>query len=512
MDGLYEQLRIVLHQIWMRRWLALAVAWGLCVLGWLAIALIPNTYESRARVYVQMQSILPSQAGMMPADRAMDLIQIRQTLTSTANLEKVVRRTDLNTLVGSNRDLQVQVGKVREAIKVTAAQDNLFEISATASVSGFSNAQNAKLAAGIVQNLVDLLVEGNLAGDRNETSQTLAFLDEELRRRETELAAAEERRVAFEQRFLGVLPGEGSIAQRMGAARTELASVDRELMTAQSSLAAMRGQLAGTPPTIPAYDGGNGGMANTYAGQLASIEAQLSQAYARGWTDAHPDVVAIKAQIARLRPQAARERPGAGTVPNPSYVSLRAMVAEREGQVAAASARKSQLQADMAQLTSTQASEPGVAAEQARLNRDYEVLKRQYDKLLEDREQVRLRADVQRKTSLLKFRVIDPASQPTVPATPNRPLLLTAMLVVALGAGVGAAFIFAQLQTTFPTQSRLEQASGLRVLGSISAIFTPAQRARERQRLVWLAGGGGALLASWLILMAVEFWQRSTVA
>ena len=511
MDGLYEQLRIILHQIWMRRWLALGIAWGLCVLGWLAIALIPNTYESRARVIVQLQSILPSQAEMMPADRAMDLIQVRQTLTSTANLEKVVRRTDLNTLVGSNRDLQVQVGKLRESIKVTAAQDNLFEISATASVSGFSNAQNAKLAHGIVQNLVDLLVEGNLAGDRNETSQTLAFLDEELRKRETELAAAEERRVAFEQRFLGVLPGEGSIAQRMAAARTELAGVDRELMTAQSSLAAMRGQLASTPPTIPTYDGG-GGMANTYAGQLSALEGQLSQAYARGWTDAHPDVVAIKTQIARMRPQAARERPGAGTIPNPSYVSLRAMVAEREGQVAAASARKGQLQADMAQLTSTQASEPGVAAEQARLNRDYEVLKRQYDKLLEDREQVRLRADVQRKTSLLKFRVIDPASQPSVPATPNRPLLLTAMLIVALGAGVGAAFIFAQVQTTFPTQGRLEQASGLRVLGSISTIFSPEQRARDRQRLVWLAGGGGALLASWLILMAVEFWQRSTVA
>ena len=45
MDGLYEQFRIALHQIWMRRWLALAVAWGRCVLGWRGIALIPNTYE-----------------------------------------------------------------------------------------------------------------------------------------------------------------------------------------------------------------------------------------------------------------------------------------------------------------------------------------------------------------------------------------------------------------------------------------------------------------------------------
>jgi polysaccharide chain length determinant protein (PEP-CTERM system associated) len=509
MDGLYEQFRIAVHQIWTRRWLALAVAWGLCVVGWLAVALIPNSYESRARVFVQMQSILPSQAGLNPGDRATDLIQIRQTLTSAANLEKVVRRTDLNMLVASNRDLAVQVAKLREAIKVTAQQDNLFEISATASVSGFSNARNAKLAAAIVQNLLDMFVEGNLAGDRNETSQTLAFLDEELRRRETELQQAEERRVQFEQRFLGVLPGEGSIAQRMSSARLERANIEQELMQAQSSLGALRGQLASTPPTIPGYDGGGGGSAGA---QIAALESQVAQGYARGWTDAHPDIVSLKSQIARLRPQASRERPGAGGMPNPSYVSLRAMVAEKEGQVAAASARKNQLQADMTQLSSTQASEPGVAAEQAKLNRDYDVLKRQYDKLLEDREQVRLRADVQRRTNMIKFRVIDPASQPTVPATPNRPLLLTLILVVGLGAGVAAAFVRGQLQTTFPTQGRLEQASGLRVLGSISALFTPEQRARHRQRLMWLAGGGGALAASYLVLMAVEFWQRSMAA
>jgi polysaccharide chain length determinant protein (PEP-CTERM system associated) len=508
MDGLYEQIRIALHQVWLRRWLALGTACGLCLAGWLAVALIPNSYESKARVFVQMQSILPSQAGLDPADQQSNLIQIRQTLTSTANLEKVVRRTDLNLLVASNRDLAAQVAKLRETIKITLQQDNLFEISATASVSGFSNAQNAKLAAGIVQNLLDLFVEGNLAGDRNEVTQTLAFIDEELRRREGDLQQAEERRVEFEQRFLGLLPGEGSIAQRMSVARAELANIDRELMQAQSSLAALRGQLGSTPATMPGPDGGGGGA----GGQIAALEGQLSQAYARGWTDAHPDVVAIKSQIVRLRPIAARERPGAGGVPNPSYVSLRGMVAEREGEVSAALARKAQLQSDMAQLSSKQASEPGVAAEQAQLNRDYEVLKRQYDKLLEDREQVRLRGDVQAKTNLIKFRIIDPASQPTVPATPNRPLLLTLILFAALAAGAGAAFAKGQLQPTFPTQNRLAAATGLPVLGTVSQIFTPESRARARQQLIWLGAAGAALAGSYALLMIVEFWQRSTVA
>ncbi len=509
MDGLYEQIRIAIHQVWRRRWLALAVAWGICVLGWLAVALIPNTYESRSRVFVQMQSILPNQVGITVQEREGDLNRVKQTLTSSENLAKVVRRTDLNGLVASERDLAVQVAGLRESIKVIAQPDNMFEISATASISGFSNRQNARLSAAIVQGLLDIFVEQNLAGDRDEANQSLAFLDQQLKGREAQLQEAEQRRVEFEQRYLGLLPGEGSVAARMGAARTELAGMEQQLMQAQSSLAALRSQLGATPSSMAVAGGQSGGGAR---GQVAALEAQLAQSAAQGWTDSHPDVVRLRNQIARLKPIAAREPEGAGTMANPSWVSLRAMVAEKEGQANAAAARKAQLQSDLAQLGTRQASEPGVAAEQERLNRDYDVLKKQYDKLLEDRDQVRLRTDVRSQTDAVKFKVIDPPSQPSVPMTPNRPLLLTLILFVGLGAGAGAAYVLGQIQTTFPTQARLADATGLPVLGSISEILTDEARARRRQRLVLLGGGTGALGAAWALLLAVEFWQRSTVA
>jgi hypothetical protein len=54
-----------------------------------------------------------------------------------------------------------------------------------------------------------------------------------------------------------------------------------------------------------------------------------------------------------------------------------------------------------------------VAAEQERLNRDYDVLKKQYDKLLEDRDQVRLRTDVRSQTDAVKFRS---STRPASPA------------------------------------------------------------------------------------------------
>lgn len=515
MDGLYDQLRIALHSVWRRRWLALGVAWALCLLGWLAIALVPSTYESKAKVLAQMQTILPDKIGITPAERQADLLRVKQMLTSSESLQKVVRRTDLNRLVASDRDLAAQVAALRANIKIVAQLDNVIEISATSGVGGFSNAENARTATAIVQSLLDFVSSGNLAGDKVETGQTLAFLDAELKRREAQLQEAEQRRAEFEARYMGMLPGVGSIPDRLSAARIELANIDRDIVTNQSALSSIRAQMAGIPATIasPNYGAPGAGFASA---QLAALEAQLSQAQARGWTDRHPDVVATKAEIARLTPQAARERASGGGAmggaPNPAYASLRGMAAEKEAQIGAALARKGQIQTAIAQIAANGSDDSGVAGEQERINRDYDVLKRQYDKLVEDREQVRLRADAQSKTDAFNFRILEPPSHPTIPASPNRPLFLTLILLVAIGTGVAAAFANAQLRATFPSQAKLEQALGLPVLGAISEVVTADRRAERRQRLTWFASAGGALAASYALLMLVEFWQRSTVA
>jgi hypothetical protein len=197
---------------------------------------------------------------------------------------------------------------------------------------------------------------------------------------------------------------------------------------------------------------------------------------------------------------------------NPSYVSLRALMAEREAQLTAALARRNQIQSDLAQLSSRQSTEPGLATEQERLGRDYNVLKQQYDQLLANREQVRLRGDMQTRTSPITVQVVEPPAVPNVPSAPNRPIFLTVVLLLAFAAGVAAAFVKGQLQMTFPTQGRLASATGLPVLGTLSEVITPPERTRRRQRLVWLGGATAALGASWVVLMLVEFWQRSGVA
>src|SRR3546814_4023677 len=93
-----------------------------------------------------MQSILPGKIGITPSEQQKDIDRIQQTLTSTVNLEKVVRGTDLSLSVSSPRELAAKVDMLQENIKIVAQRDNLFKITATSSDTGMSDAANAKMA------------------------------------------------------------------------------------------------------------------------------------------------------------------------------------------------------------------------------------------------------------------------------------------------------------------------------------------------------------------------------
>ncbi|MGE7206213.1 XrtA system polysaccharide chain length determinant [Sphingomonas sp. NPDC019816] len=502
MSAIQDEIRIAIHAIWTRRWLALAVAWVVCILGWLFVSQIPSRYESTARIAVQTSQLLPDGMGNGPTAQMQSVDQVRQTLISAVNLQKVVRGTDLAATVSSDADVAARVAGLAQSIKIENQQDTIFKLTVTQG--------SPKLAQQIAQKLIDIFVESNLAGDRNTTSQSLSFLDRQLDQRQKQLQAAEARRAEYQNQFMGGLPGSGSVADRIGLARSQMAQVDSDLAAAQSSVAAVQGQLAATPRTV-AEGGGSVGPARA---RLATLQGQLADARARGFTDNHPDVIALKNQMAAAQAAAKAEGAGggAGGQPNPLYLSLQSMAAEKQAQLASLKVRKAQLQGDLDRLNASLSTNPEAAAQQGAIDRDYQVLKDSYDQLLRQREQVALRGQAQNQTDSMRFSVIDPPTYPRAPTAPNRILLLTGVFLAGIGLGVGGAFALSKLRQTFTTAQSLQRTMGMPVIGSIGEVVTRGQASARAKRLKMFLGGTAALGAAYGMVMGIELLQRGMAA
>ena len=496
MGSLIDELKVILHGVWQRRWLAMAVAWGVCLLGWLVVALLPSYYESRTRIQINFDDVAAETGGGLDAQRRFD--QMRQALTSTRNLEQVAiasglvdRAADAGTRSGAGSSLQ-------QAIRVTATPDNIVDVTVTLSDKGRSGSQTATLVKSVAENLVTVFRDEQIRGGTADAQQTLHFLDNQITELQTKLSTAQQAVAGFEARNIGILPGPASGANRLEAARAEISQIDMQLVSVNA-------QIGATPPTItiPGMPGTANGMARQ---QLAGAQNELNAMRARGLTDQHPDVITIRAQIAALQQQVVREPTGgtaASSQPNPAYAGL---VGQRNG----LQARRGQLSGELARINASRIQEPAVAAEYDRLTRDYATLKEQNDTLTRRREQVRMRGD-QAANGAVRIDVLDRPAAPSAPAAPNKPLFVMAVLFGGLIAGLAVAFAVSQVQTTYATAARLARASGLPVIGSVTEQLTTELLQTRRQKLRRFAYAGAGLVAVCALLLTIEVVQRAQV-
>ena len=249
--------------------------------------------------------------------------------------------------------------------------------------------------------------------------------------------------------------------------------------------------------------------------RIMALQKQLDMARMQ-YTEAHPDIVGAKRLLSQLeekkREEARTRKPSGdpGANYSPMLQQLKVALSEAEARVASLRARVGEFQGRVARLQTQSIAAPEVEAQLSQLNRDYEVNKENYQKLVQRRESAKLSGDLSSATDMLTFRVIDPPTVPLTPAGPNRPRLFSVVFVVALLAGLGAALLMSQFRPTFMSQASLRDVTGLPILGSISMNWTAEQKARHKKRryalaasLFMLFGAYGGVMAAILIRPAL---------
>lgn len=515
MDQIFAQIMEYARASWRYRWYCLAVAWLVAVLGWSWVYELPDQYKASARVYVDTQTLLSPLLKDLtvrpPVNEQVHMMT--RTLLSRPNLEEVARRTDLDLSAKTSEQLEGVINSLSEQIKLASAgRSNLYTLS-------YEN-PNPRIAQRVVQATLNMFVESSLGNTRKDLTSSSKFLDQQVQSYKQKLEVMEERIKEFKREHVGMIPGqeESDYYAQLQQMQQQLEQAKLELDEAVRRRDSFNGRLQGTEPVLLATPegggegaGGEGGAQKEFRssldGRIAAMEINLDEMRMR-YTAQHPDVLATKRALGALRAQrkqelAERKRQVSGggmdldpTGASPYIQQLQFALAEAESEVASLQARVDEYQQRYNKLKAAVDKIPAIQAKYKSLTRDYSVIKRNYEKLLESREKAMLSGVVQSRSETVDFRVVDPPHVPSTPAGPQRVLFSSGILLVAVAAGIGVAFLLGQLRPMIMSRQALERISDRPFLGAISLNETRQMiRARRRGLTAYALGSVTLLLA-----------------
>jgi polysaccharide chain length determinant protein (PEP-CTERM system associated) len=486
------------------RWHAVVITWVVALIGWVVVLRLPNQYEASARVYVDTQSILKPLLSSMTSVPNLDqqVTFMRRTLISRPNVERLMRMVDLDVKAKDTKEHDKIVDELMEKIKVSGTErDDIYTITYMS--------DNAKLGKDVVSSLLTIFVEGSFSGKKQDSEKAVQFIDDQIKTYEQKLAAAENSLKEFKIKNMGMLPRDngGDFGGQLMQATDQLNQAKLELAEAEQARNAIRHQINGDPvkPGTKTIDPAL--LDPELEARIAATQKNLDNLRLQ-YTEQHPDVIANRRLLDQLLAQKndlgknKKRNLDPGASYSPMLQQLNVALSQAEARVASMRARVVEYEGRVARLRNQSATAPEVEAQLAQLNRDYQVNRENYQKLVERRESARLSGDLSSATDMLQFRVIDPPTVPNHPTGPNRLRLFSLVFVGALIAGLAAAFMMSQLRPTFLTQSTLREVTGLPVLGSIGMNWTPEQTVKRKRRLVALAGSVLLLFGAYGIGMA----------
>jgi polysaccharide chain length determinant protein (PEP-CTERM system associated) len=540
------QLKSMLRSFWLHRWLGLGVAWLVAILGAATVYIIPDQYEANAKVYVDTQSILKPLMRDLAVQPNVDqqITMMSRTLLSRPNIEKVIRMSDMDVRARTPAERDRMIDELLKNVEMrVAGGTNLYSI--------IYKHRNQEESKRVVQSLLTLFVEQNLGDKRKDSDQARRFIDEQIKVYEQKLVSAENALKEFKLRNMETMPGQRTdYFSRMGDLNTTLNQAKLELRESEMSRDALKRQLATESPTItvaeidlPNRDNNNSardGQAGLPQGpvgadplleqRLVTNRKTLDDMRLR-FTDEHPDVKGVKriieqleeqrkeqieantASLARARAAAQRAAeqkasiaaaagaPPPSTKPNPVFEQMRVSMAESEAQIAALRARVSEFESRLGKFQGLAAAVPKVEAEFSQLNRDYDINRDNYQKLLARREAAQMSGEMDASSGVAEFRVIEPPRVNPRAVWPNRPQLLGVAFLAALGAGGLATVIRSQLSPVFTDRRALRTALNVPMLGTVSLIRTGAYRNAQRKSMLVFALGVAALFGTFIVAL-----------
>jgi polysaccharide chain length determinant protein (PEP-CTERM system associated) len=535
---LNEQITRIFGFVTRRRWWILAPFFLVALLTAVGLSVVPNRYTSTATLLVVQQQI--PQRYVVPnseTDVAVALRAMKQEVLSRTQLLRIINDfglypkqrkrlapEELVTLMLSNIDLMPTTENGLEASSPTRGFDAL-KISFTA--------ENATLAQQITTTLTSLFINEYLRTGTEQATNTTNFLRQQLEEKGKLLEAQEERLRDFKLEHVGELPEQqsGNLGILTGI-QAQLTNTMTSLERAQQQRAFLQAQLEATSRRRPATDtavfpsvpGAPKALTpvEIAQNQLAQLENTRTSLLTKGYTSQHPDVVKNQREIARAEEILQRVKAAAPAVENApasfapttssasqipdddlAIAQLQSSLEANRVEIANLTNNENRLKASVAQYESRLNQTPVREQQQAGILRDTEALRQEYAELQKKEQESQLATNLERQQGGRQFRLIDPASLPIVPSSPNRIKISGGGIVGGLVLGFALAFLIELRDTSFYTEQAVTKHFAPPLVLGIPLLPTRREESRRKwhNMLQWAAA-----LTMLMVVAAAEFY------
>ncbi len=493
-----------LKGVWVKKRYIMICTWLICPVGFVYVASMPDIYKSSARVYVDTRSVLqPLLRGLaLQTDPRQEVAMMVKTLLSRPNLEIIARESDLDITTSNAVQYENLINSLSNKIRLNSSGRNLYTIS-------YSH-PDPEMARTVVQETLDLFVEGTKGNNRKDTDSANRFMDEQIDEYENRLSASEQRLASFKRKYSDLLPNQGSFYQNYAGLEQTLEQTRLTIKETEQQIVALSDQIEGRKTSGQPFEGPTS-LTTRYDSRIKTLEARLDQLMLK-YTELHPDVIEANNLLDSLRTSRKVDideylSTNDGDKPEKigSFVSeLNLEMSRLKSQIASLRVREKNHSNKINILKQKMDLVPQVEAERTALNRDYQVTQRKYGELLSRKEQAELAQKADVSSEDVQFRVIDPPIAPETASGPNRLINYTITLFLGSSAGLALAFLISLLNPILIRGSQLTALTSYPVLGMVSHLNKAHIKKVKRSRLLVFVLSSSLIIGIYSLMMVAE--------
>ncbi len=527
--------------------------------------LLPAIYKSESLILIENQKIPVNYVESTVTSQVEERLNIiNQRIMSRTRLEQIIDKFNLYPEYRDSWTREEIVDKMRddihmeivstEGVDKKSGRPVTFTVAFKLSYEG----KDPRTVQAVTSELASLYIEENMKVRVESSAVTTRFVSDEMEKMKGEIDRIGQKIAAFKQQHLNELPEQLQVNMaNLDRYERYLETNHRDLQNAKANLVFLKGQLAMTNPdatmissvgkrvlspkeqleldrtqlvTLEAKFSDNHPDIIALKKQIALLEKEvasddtikvleerlsekksdLDRLLAK-FTDKHPDVVRTRAEIAdlqeKIRAKQPRETEYAPNPTNPAYINLQTQIESKKLEIKALMKQEKEYRKGIEYYQQRIANSPVVEKTLEAMQSDYDVARANYQDLINKETQAKISESLENRQQGERFTIIDPAQLPEEPYKPNRLAIVFIGFILGIGAAAGAGFLSEYLDQSFTAPEDLRAFSGLPVLAVIPKVVTAREERNSRKRRRILLVSSLLVLVGVLVVVQVFFFK-----